>query len=317
MVLITRRVPPPAVERLTAAGFDVHETPSDAPLARDELLKRVAGVAGLVALLSDRVDEELLAAAGPNLRIVANFAVGIDNIDVPACTRRGVRVTNTPGVLTDATADLTWALILATARHIVAGDRLVRSGQWPGWGPRELLGLQLSGATLGVIGAGRIGTAVALRSAGFNMRVLYTHPRANEELDRRLGATRTPLDTLLQESDVVTLHIPLRPENRHLLDASRLALLKPTAILINTARGPILDEPALVAALRSGQLAGAGLDVYEREPALAPGLAELPNVVLLPHLGSATTATRQRMSAMVADNVIAVLAGREPANAVN
>lgn len=315
-VLIARRLPDAARTALTAAGCVVDELDRHDPAPRELLLERVRGAAGLIATLTDRVDDELLDAAGDALRVVANYAVGFDNIDVDACRRRGVRATNTPGVLTDATADITWALILAAARHVVAGDRMVRTGEWTGWAPLQLLGLQLSGATLGIVGAGRIGTAVARRSAGFDMRVVYSHPRTCEALKEELGATRLPLDDLLQTADIVSLHVPMRPENHHLIDARRLALMQPTALLINTARGAVIDEAALVDALRRGRIAGAGLDVYEHEPRLAPGLADLPNVVILPHLGSATTATRAKMAEMAADNVVAVLQGGEPPNPI-
>ncbi len=315
-VLITRRLPPPAAERLRAAGLTVELVDQDDPPSRAVLLERVRGCAALITMLSEPVDADLLEAAGPDLRVVANYAVGYNNIDLDACRARGVRVTNTPGVLTEATADLTWALLLAAARRVVEGDRLVRSGTWSGWQPRQLLGLELHGAVLGLLGAGRIGAAVARRAVGFGMRIVYADPRPCAELDGPLGAQRVPLAELLPQVDVLSLHVPLTPETRHLLDARALAQLKPTAILVNTSRGPVVDERALVAALRAGRLAAAGLDVYEDEPRLAPGLAELPNVVLLPHLGSATVLTRQRMSAMVADNVLAVLAGREPPNAV-
>jgi len=315
-VVITRRIPPPAVDLLRAAGCSMMHHDREEPPERAWVLENVRGASGMLAMLSDRVDEELVEAATSSLRVVANFAVGVDNVDLAACRARGVRVTNTPGVLTDATADLAWALILAAARHVPAGDRLVRAGAWQGWTATQLLGLQLTGATLGILGAGRIGTAVGLRSRGFAMRVLYTNTSSNEVLEREVGARRVELDELVRESDVLTLHLPLRLENHHLLDAARLAQMKPTAILINTARGPIVDEAALVEALRAGRLGAAGLDVYEHEPRMAPGLAELPNVVLLPHLGSATTATRQRMSRMAAENIIAVLDGREPPNLV-
>jgi glyoxylate reductase len=315
-VLVTRRVPPPAVERLKRAGFTVEVIEQDNPPGRAVLLSRLGGVAGLITMLSERVDIELLEAAGPALRVVANFAVGTDNIDLAACRERGVRVTNTPDVLTDATADLAWALILSVARRVVEGDALVRTGTWTGWAPLQLLGLQLTGATLGIVGAGRIGTAVGLRSQGFGMNVLYVDEQRNAVLEERVGARRVQLRELLPVADVLTLHLPLTPASRHVLGAPQLAALKPTAILINTARGPIVDETALVAALRKGQIAGAGFDVYEHEPRLTPGLMELPNVVLLPHLGSAATATRQRMSEMVAENVRAVLEGREPPNPV-
>ncbi len=316
-VLITRRIPPPAVELLTKAGVAADLLDQDEPPARATLLARMRGVAGLIAMLSERVDPELVDAAGPSLRVVANFAVGYDNIDVPACTARGVRVTNTPGVLTDATADLAWALILSVARRVVEGDALVRSGGWSGWAPMQLLGLQLTGATLGIVGAGRIGTAVGLRSQGFGMNVLYADDVRNALLEDRVKARKVELRQLLAEADVLSLHVPLTSANRHLIGAPQLARMKATAILINTARGPIVDEAALVAALRAGRLAGAGFDVYENEPRLTPGLADLPNVVLLPHLGSAATATRQRMSQMVAENVLAVLEEREPPNPVN
>lgn len=315
-VLITRRLPPPAAERLAAEGCVVDVLPFDDPPPRELVLDRVRGAAAVVCTLTERIDAELLAAAGEGLRVVATFAVGYDNIDLAACAARGVRVTNTPGVLTNATADIAWCLILAAARHVVPGDRLVRTGQWRGWTPTQLLGLELSGATLGVVGAGRIGSAVARRGAGFDMRILYAHPRANEELDQALAARRVELAELLHQADVVTLHVPMRPGNRHLIGAAQLEQMKPTAILINTARGPIVDETALVECLRQRRIAAAGLDVYEAEPRLAPGLAELPNVVLLPHLGSGTTATRQAMSRMVAENALAVLRGDEPPNPV-
>lgn len=315
-VVLTRRMPPPAARLLGAAGYAVEVFDSDEPPPRAEFLRLIGGAAGLVTMLSDRVDREALDAAGPQLKVVANYAVGFDNVDLEACRQRGVCVTNTPGVLTDATADLTWALILAAARNVVAGDRLVRAGEWQGWAPMQLLGLQLSGSTLGILGAGRIGAAVARRSSGFDMRVLYADRRDNVDLQQQVGAERVELDRLLAESDVLSVHIPMAPEHRHLIGTEQLAAMKPTAILINTARGPLVDEAALVAALRAGRLAGAGFDVYEHEPRLSPGLAELPNVVLLPHLGSATTATRQRMSQMAAENAIAVLSGRQPPNRV-
>ncbi|MEW6197882.1 MAG: D-glycerate dehydrogenase [Planctomycetota bacterium] len=315
-IVITRRVPPPAAEMLQQAGLQVDLVDQDDPPGRDELLRRVPGAAGLVTMLSEKVDADLLRAAGPALKVVANFAVGFDNVDLEACRQRGVRVTNTPGVLTDATADLAWALILSAARRVVEGDQLVRTGRWTGWTPLQLLGLQLTGSTLGIVGAGRIGTATALRSQGFGMRVLYTDARINYELEEKLGARKVELPQLLAVSDVVSLHVPLTPESRHLIGAAELKSMKPTAILINTARGPVIDEKALVEALRERRIAAAGLDVYEHEPRLTPGLTDLPNVVLLPHLGSAATATRQKMSQMVAENVIAVLRGHEPPNPV-
>ena len=315
-VLITRRVPPPLEQMLSQGACTVDLFDQNDPPTRAALLERVRGAAGLVTMLSEKVDGELLDAAGPSLKVVANFAVGFDNLDLAACKQRGVRATNTPGVLTDATADLAWALILAAGRRIVEGDRLMRTGQWSGWQPLQLLGLQLTGATLGIVGAGRIGAAVAQRSLGFGMRVLYVDDGPNADLERKLGARRVTLAELLPAVAVLSLHVPLTPQTRHLIGRDQLAAMKPTAVLINTARGPVIDEAALIEALRSGRIAAAGLDVYEHEPRLTPGLAELPNVVLLPHLGSAATATRQNMARMVAENVLAVLAGREPPNPV-
>jgi glyoxylate reductase len=309
-------MPPTAEVTLRQAGLTADILDTDSPPPRDQVVERARGCAGLITMLSDRIDGSFLDAVGPSLHVVANYAVGFDNVDLDACRQRGIRVTNTPGVLTEATADLAWALILAAARRVAEGDRLVRAGQWQGWAPVQLLGLELNGATLGILGAGRIGSAVARRSTGFRMRVLYTDTRSNAELERDVGAERVDLDRLLAESDVLSVHIPMTPEARHLIGAAQFQVMKPTAILVNTARGPIVDEAALVVALRAGQIAAAGLDVYEDEPRLTPGLAELPNVVLLPHLGSATTTTRSRMAAMAAENVVAVLAGREPPNAV-
>lgn len=316
-VLLTRRMPPPGAGILQSAGWVVDEVEQDEPLNRGVLLERVRGVAGVITMLSDRVDDDFLDAAGDQIRVVANYAVGTDNIDIGACAARNVVVTNTPDVLTDATADLAFTLLLAAARRVLQGDQLVRSGQWQGWAPMQLMGLQLSGRTIGIVGAGRIGTAVAERAAAFGMRIAYCHPRRNDLLEDKLMATRMELEELLRMSEVVSLHAPMKPENRHMLDAERLRLMKRGAVLVNTARGPLIDELALVDALQSGKLGAAGLDVYELEPEVAPGLMELSNVVLLPHLGSATTATRQLMSQMAADNVLAVLRDEAPLNPVS
>jgi glyoxylate reductase len=264
------------------------------------------GADGLIALLTDRVDDALLDAAGPQLRVVANHAVGVDNVDVAACTRRGVVVTNTPDVLTEATADMTFALLLAAARRIVEGDALVRGGGWTGWAPTQHLGADVGGATLGLIGRGRIGEAVARRAAGFGMRVIHT---------ARSGGV--PLDELLVTSDFVSLHCPLTPETRHIIDARALARMKPTAILVNTARGACVDEAALAEALAAGRIAGAGLDVFEAEPQVHPGLRASAKVVLAPHAGSATTSARRRMGEICATAVRDVLEGRRPPTVVN
>jgi lactate dehydrogenase-like 2-hydroxyacid dehydrogenase len=301
---------------LREAGLVVDTNPHDRNLSRAELLAAVPSRHALLTMLNDVIDEQILEAAGPSCRVVANYAVGFNNIDLAAATRRGILVTNTPGVLTETTADLAWALIMAVARRICESQVLLRAGKWDGWGPLQYLGQDIHGATLAIIGAGRIGTAVGLRGTGFRMRLLYVDCLDNPELDR-VGGRRVDLDTALGEADFVSLHVPLTLKTRHLIGRRELELMKPTACLINTARGAVIDEPALVEALRSRRIAGAGLDVYENEPALAPGLAELDNVVCIPHLGSATEATRSRMAVMAAANILAALRGREPPNLVN
>jgi len=286
----------------------------DRPLSRAELLARVRGAAGLLSLLTDRVDGEVMDAAGPGLRVVANYAVGYDNVDVAAASARGIPVTNTPDVLTDATADLTWALILAAVRRVAEGDRIMRRGAFPGWSPLYLLGGEVTGATLGLFGFGRIGRAVARRAAGFGMRVIRHDPRS---AGAEPGTASVSFDVLLAESDILSIHAPLTEETRHRFGLAEFGRMKRTAVLVNTARGPIVREPDLVVALRNGLLAGAGLDVYEDEPRTAPGLADLDRVVLAPHLGSATLETRTRMAHLAVDNVLAALAGRRPPACVN
>ncbi len=316
-VLVSRAIPGAGMRVLEEADLDLRSNPLDEGLSRANLLAQAAPVEGLLCLLTDTIDAEFLAAC-PRLRVVSNMAVGFNNIDLAEATRRGILVTNTPGVLTEATADFTWALLLATARRLAEGDRLVRSGGWQGWSPLQLLGGDIYGKTLGLIGMGRIGQAVARRAGGFGMRVLYhsRHP-LDPALEATLNARGVELDELLAASDFVSLHAPYNPQTHHLLDAARLARLKPTAYLINTARGPLVDEAALVAALQNGQLAGAGLDVYEKEPELAPGLAQLENVVLAPHLGSASDATRGEMARLAATNLVLALAGQPPLHPVN
>ncbi|MFG1703308.1 2-hydroxyacid dehydrogenase [Nonomuraea sp. M3C6] len=285
------------------------------PPDRHELLERVKGAEAVICTLTERVDAEFLDAAGPGLKVVANVAVGYDNIDVPAATERGVRVTNTPGVLDGATADLTMALMLAAARRVLDGDRLLRKRTPWVWGPRMLLGLDLSaGTTLGIIGYGRIGRAVARRARAFDMKILATPTSAP------LGAEPVEiadLETLLERSDVVSVHCPLTPATRHLIDARALGRMKPTAVLVNTARGGIVDEQALVEALRTGGIAAAGLDVFEGEPSVNPALVELDNAVLTPHIGSAGTVTRERMCGLAVANVADVLSGSSPRTPVN
>lgn len=270
----------------------------------------------VICTLADPITDALFAAA-PRLKIVANYAVGYNNIDVAAATRRGIVVTNTPDVLTDATADLTWALILAGARRVVEGDRWTRSGQWPGWAPTQLLGTDVTGKTLGIIGMGRIGQAVAQRAQGFRMPVLYASHRPCSSPPGVSTWIHRPLKEVLTQADFISLHVPLSDTTRHLIGARELAMMKSTAFLINTSRGPVIDEAALFAALRQGTIAGAGLDVYEREPVITAGLETLPNVVLLPHLGSATQQVRIKMGMLCVENIAAVLGGRPPLNPVN
>jgi len=311
-IVVTRRIPDPALELLEEAG-DVWVSPHDRPLRTDELHLTLLGADAAVTLLHDRVDGAFLDAAGPGLRVVANVAVGYDNVDVAACARRGVVCTNTPGVLTDATADLALALILASTRRLGEAERMVRAGGTWSWSMFFMLGSGLQGKTLGIVGLGQIGTATARRARAFGMRIAYSGRReAVAALEAELEATRLDLDELLATADVVSIHCPLSDATRHLIDARRLSLMKPTAHLINCARGPIVDEAALAHALRDGTIAGAGLDVFEHEPAIEPGLFELENVVLLPHLGSATIETRTAMGVLAARNAVAVLAGEPP-----
>ena len=311
-VFVTRQLPDPETTPLDAAGLDVDYRRDDSGCPPDELRERGGGARALLTVLSDRLDADTIAALGPDLRVIANCAVGYDNIDLAAAADRGIVVTNTPDVLTEATADLAWSLLMATARRVVEGDRLVRSGEWRSPSLVLLLGAPVHGKTLGVIGLGKIGAAVARRGRGFSMPILYTNRSRNAEAEAELGAERVELDELLERSDFVSINAPLNDESRHLIDAAALARMKPTAILVNAGRGPIVDEDALVAALASGAIAGAGLDVFEREPALAAGLAQLDNVVLMPHVGSATTETRAAMVELTCANIAAVLAGQEP-----
>jgi glyoxylate reductase len=283
---------------------------------REEVLRRVKDKDGLVCLLTEKVNEELLQAA-PKLRIAANVAVGFDNIDVAACTKRGVAVTNTPGVLDETTADFAWTLLMAVARRVGEGDALVRSGNWKGWDLDQLVGTDVWGKTLGIVGFGRIGRAVARRAGGFQMKVIYTDAvRAPEDFEKKLKAEYREMNALLGEADFVSVHVPLLPETRGLFDAAKFERMKPTAFLINTSRGPVVKEAALVAALESGKIAGAGLDVFENEPNIHPGLKRA-NVVLGPHIASASLETRTKMACMAAENVVALFRGQRPPNILN
>ena len=314
-VYVTRRIPDESIRMLEDACDVVDVNPHDRALTRTEFLEAVKGRDGLLCLLTETVDDEVLDAAA-GVKGVANYAVGFNNIDVDACTRRGIPVSNTPDVLTDTTADLAWALMFSVARRIVEGDRYVRDGKFKGWGPLMLLGDDLTGKTLGIVGGGRIGMATAARAVGFSMPVLYTSRNRHEDIEA-IGAQYRSLDDLLQASDFVSIHVPLMPETTHLIGPRELNLMKSTAYLINTARGPIVDEKALVSALRNGIIAGAGLDVFEREPELEPGLADLDNAVIVPHVGSGTVATRIKMGNKAAINLIAMVKGEEPPDCVN
>ena len=309
---VTNRLPETAVELLREAG-EVRGEERETAIPRDDLLELVAGADAVLTLLGDRVDAELLDAAGPQLRCVANVAVGYDNVDLAVAAERGVVVTNTPGVLDDATADLTLALILAATRRLVEGDRLVRSGRAWNWGMHFMLGSGLQGRLLGIVGLGGIGRKVAQRARGFGMRIAYhsRHP-APAEVEAGLEAARMPLERLLAEADVLSLHCPLTPETHHLIGPEELAAMKPSAVLVNAARGPVVDEAALAGALAERRIAAAGLDVYEREPQVEPALLDLDNVVLSPHLGSATVETRTAMAELAARNAISVLSGQGP-----
>jgi glyoxylate reductase len=312
-VVVTGRIPAEGVEMLRAAGHDVWAWDEPTPIPRDQLLGAVAGADALVTLLTERVDGELLDAAGSQLRVVANVAVGYNNIDVPACVERSVIATNTPGVLTDATADIAMALILMSTRRLAEGERVIRSGAPWQWGMFYMLGGSIQGRQLGVVGMGAIGAATARRAKAFGMTIAYSNRNpVSDELATELGCERLEMDELLGTSDVVSLHCPYSPTTHHLIGAEQLAMMKPTAHLINTARGPVVDEAALVSALQRRTIGGAGLDVFEREPLLAEGLAELDNAVLIPHLGSATVETRTAMATLAASNAIAVLAGNAP-----
>lgn len=311
-VVVTGRIPEAALEKLRAE-HEVDAWSGPESISREELLRRVAGADAIVTLLTERVDAELLDAAGPQLKVVANVAVGYDNIDVPACTARGVIATNTPGVLTEATADIAFGLILMATRRLGEGERLIRAGQPWKWGMFFLLGSSLQGKTLGVVGMGGIGQATARRAKAFGMDIVY---QSRSEIDpaiaAELGARRVDLDELLTVSDVISLHCPYGPNTHHLIGAEQLSAMKSSTHLVNTARGPIVDEAALAAALREGVIAGAGLDVFEKEPQVHPELLDLENVTLVPHLGSATVETRTAMAVLAADNALAVLHGEQP-----
>ena len=315
-IFLTRELPPESMAMLREHA-ELTWNEEDRVLGKDEIIAGIEGVDGLLCLLHDTIDDDILAA-NPNLKVVANFAVGYNNIDVDAATRREIPVTNTPGVLTDSTADMAFALMMAACRRVVEGDALVRAGRWKGWGPVQLLGHDVSGKSLGIVGFGRIGQAMVPRAKGFSMDVVYwNRTRLSPEQEQSLGVRYAALDELLTEADFVSVHVALNDQTTHLIGAKEFARMKPTATIVNTSRGPVIDEHALVEALQTKRVASAGLDVYEHEPELVAGLAELQNVVVAPHLGSATITTRTKMGNMAADNCLAACRGQRPPNLVN
>ncbi|MFQ5824349.1 MAG: 2-hydroxyacid dehydrogenase [bacterium] len=316
-IFVTRSIPEAGLAVIRQAYPDFQMISENRVLSRQELLEKAKGANALLTLLTDKIDAKLLDTAGPQLKIVANMAVGFDNIDVPAATARGVLVTNTPGILTDATADHAWALLFAVTRRIPESERFLRAGKFNGWGPLMFLGGDITGRTLGIIGAGRIGQAMAMKSRGFNMCILYADRIPKPRLENELEARKVSVEALLRESDFVSIHVPLMPSTKHLINATTLRMMKKTAYLINTSRGPVVDEVALAEALKKGIIAGAALDVFENEPAVHPQLLKLKNVVLTPHIASASIETRNKMASMAAQNLIEGLNDNKPPNLVN
>jgi glyoxylate reductase len=314
-IFVTRLLPEKAMQRLNNF-FEVTVNSEDRVLSRNELISGIKHCDILLPLLTDKIDAEIMQA-GKDLQGISNYAVGYNNIDVEAATKLGLPVCNTPGVLTETTADLTWALLLATARRIVGADRFNRSGKFTGWGPLLFLGNDIYGKTIGIIGAGRIGSAVARRAAGFNMKILYYDNQRNSKLETELNAEFSDMEQLLKHSDFVTLHVPLLPETEKMIGKTELDLMKSTAYLINTSRGKIIEEGALVKALQKNQIAGAGLDVYYDEPEMYPGLSDCENAVLLPHIASASIETRTNMGLLAAENAEAIIKGERPKHIVN
>jgi len=314
-IFVTRIIPKPGLE-LLRKEFDVEVNPYDRVLSKEEIIKGLQGKDGLLCLLTDPIDKDVINSE-PKLKMIANYAVGYDNVDIRAATEGRIPVSNTPGVLTDATAEMAWALLFSVARHIVEGDKFTRSGGFKGWAPMLMLGQDVSNKTLGIIGAGRIGTAFALKSKGFNMNVLYVDSRLNEKLENELGAKKVDLPFLLKESDFISLHVSLNSSTYHMISEKELKRMKKNAVLINTSRGAVIDEQALVNALKKKWIFGAGLDVYEHEPEISDELKKLQNVILQPHSASATIETRTNMAIMAAENMIAGLKGEIPPNCVN
>ena len=314
-VFVTRKIPESGIN-LLKNYHTVTVSEKDRVLSKDEIIDQAQDAEGLLCLLTDTIDSEVISSL-PNLKMIANYAVGFNNVDVEKATQKKIPVSNTPGVLTDTTAELAWALVFSVARRIVESDSFCRHGKFEGWAPMLMLGQDITKKTLGIIGSGRIGTAMALKSKGFDMNVLYVNPEHNSVLESEINAKKTDLSTLLMKSDIVTLHVPLTDETHHLIGEKELDLMKETAVLINTSRGPVIDENALLNALENKQIFGAGLDVYEHEPKIPKKLKQLDNVVILPHIGSATKETRSKMAEMAAENMLQGLNGKQPSNCVN
>ena len=314
-IFVTRSIPEPGL-KLLEKHHQVEVNPYDRVLSREEIIEGLKGKEGLLCLLTDPIDADVIHSE-PKLKMIASYAVGYNNIDIKAATKRGIPVSNTPGVLTDATSDMTWALLFSVARRIVEADKFTRAGKFKGWGPMLMHGQDVTNRTLGVVGAGRIGTAFALKSKGFNMNVLYVDEKKNETLEKEVNAKKVTFDEILKKSDFISLHVPLMPSTHHLIGEKELKMMKKDAILINTSRGPVVDEQALVFALKEKQIFGAGLDVYEHEPEITEELKKLDNIVLQPHSSSATIETRTKMAVMAAENMVAGLKGEIPTNCVN
>ncbi len=314
-IFVTRNIPEPGL-KLLEKHHRMEVNPYNRVLTKEEIIKGVKGKDGLLCLLTDSIDADVVNSE-PNLKMIASYAVGYNNIDIKAATKRGIPVSNTPGVLTDATSDMAWALLFSVARRIVEADKFTRAGKFKGWAPMLMHGQDVTNKTLGLVGAGRIGTAFALKSKGFNMNVLYVDEKKNETLEKEVNAKKVTFDEILKKSDFISLHVPLMPSTHHLIGEKELKMMKKNAVLINTSRGPVVDEQALVFALKEKQIFGAGLDVYEHEPEITEELKKLDNVVLQPHSASATIESRTKMAIMAAENMVAGLKGEIPNNCVN